>query len=106
MARLVNQKEFETEIAAAGALPAIVDFTATWCGPCQSLSPHIDALAKEYDGQINVVKVDIDQEPDLATRFGVMGVPYILFLKGGAKVDQISGNYPAKIREKAKALLG
>ena len=105
MARQFTTAEFDSEIV-NGTTPAVVDFTATWCGPCQALAPHLDEIDKELEGKVQVVKVDVDSNPDLASRFGVMSVPQILFFKDGEVVDKVVGNMPDDIRTKAKALLG
>ena len=63
-----------------GELPAIVDFTATWCGPCQRISPILEELAKEYDGKIVIYKVDIDKNRDLATAFNISSIPAIMYI--------------------------
>jgi thioredoxin 1 len=96
--------EFDALIAQSAA-PVVVDFGATWCGPCQALAPHIDKMAAEYDGKAVIAKVDVDEEPDLAGRFGVMSVPTVLFFKGGKKVDVVMGNQPDAIRNKIKGLI-
>lgn len=71
--------------------PVLVDFSATWCGPCRQLSPLIDDLAKEYAGRIKVGKVDIDQSQEVAGKYGIMSVPTVLFFKGGQKIDTLVG---------------
>ncbi len=68
------------ELKYLGSKPAIVDFTAKWCGPCQRISPILEELAKEYDGKIVIYKVDIDKNPDLAHAFGVSSIPAILYI--------------------------
>lgn len=73
---------------------ALLDFSATWCGPCQVLSPIVDKLAAEFKGKVNVGKVDIDEDPDLAGQFGVMAVPTLVFFKDGKVVDQHAGLLP------------
>ena len=103
-ARQITSAEFDTEIA-SGPGVAVVDFGATWCGPCQALAPAYDQIAGEFEGKAMVVKVDVDQDADLAGRFNVMSVPTILFFKDGAKVDEITGNFPDRIRQKLKALV-
>lgn len=70
---------------------AMVDFTATWCGPCQVLGPVVDKLATEFKGKVSVAKCDIDKNPDIASAFGVMGVPTLVFFKNGEVVDQHVG---------------
>src|SRR5262245_22713816 len=77
--------------------PVIVDFGATWCGPCRQLSPIIDDLAKEYAGKVKVGKVDIDQSQEVAGKFGIMSVPTVLFFKGGQKVDTLIGLNPKSV---------
>jgi thioredoxin 1 len=77
--------------------PVIVDFSATWCGPCRQLSPIIDDLAKEYAGKVKVGKVDIDQSQEVAGKFGIMSVPTVLFFKGGQKVDTLVGLNPKSV---------
>ena len=80
---------------------AVVDFTATWCGPCQLIKPAIAELAEEYEGKAKVGALDIDQNQDTAMRYQVMSVPTVLFFKGGEKVDQVVGLLP-KTQYKAK----
>lgn len=104
-AKEITKDVFDAEVASGSGI-AVVDFGATWCGPCQALAPSIDAMAQEYDGRVLIGKVDVDQSPDLAGQYGVMSVPTILFFKDGEKVDQISGNFPDKIRERIESLLG
>jgi len=86
--------------------PLVLDFWAEWCGPCRMVAPIIDELAKEYDGQVNIGKVDVDNNNDVATEFGIRNIPTILFFKDGKMVDKQVGAVPkAKIEEKVKALL-
>jgi thioredoxin 1 len=75
-------------------LPVVVDLYTTWCGPCRMLAPLLEKFSGTYDGRIKFVKVNVEEEPDLAARFGVMGVPTILFFKDGRLVDQIVGLPP------------
>ena len=89
-----------------GNLPLVVDFWATWCGPCRMVAPIIEELAGTYDGQIVVGKCDVEENDDLAAEFGIRNIPTILFFKGGEVVDKIIGAQPkAKIEEKFRALL-
>jgi thioredoxin 1 len=81
---------FQTEVLQSDK-PVVVDFSATWCGPCRQLTPIIDDLAKEYSGKVKVGKVDIDQSQDVASRYGIMSVPTVLFFKGGKMVDTMVG---------------
>jgi thioredoxin 1 len=89
-----------------GQQPLVVDFWATWCGPCRLVSPIISELAKAYDGQITVGKCDVEENEELALEFGIRNIPTILFFKNGQVVDKIVGaQSKAMIEEKFKALL-
>lgn len=84
--------------AAAEAAPlAMVDFWAVWCGPCQMLGPVMEDLAGRYEGKALVAKVNVDEEPELARRFGVMNIPTVVFLKNGREFDRKVGAYPAEV---------
>lgn len=72
-------------------LPVLVDFWAAWCGPCKMISPHIDELAKEYAGKMKIGKVDVDVNPKIATQYGVMSIPTIIFIKKGKVMSQVVG---------------
>lgn len=90
-------KHFKTadfDAAVAAAPVAMVDFWADWCGPCKMLSPTVEALASQYDGKVLVGKVNVDEEPELARRFGVMSIPTVVFLKNGQEVDRKIGFMP------------
>lgn len=102
----ITNENFQSEIIDSGA-SALVDFSATWCGPCKTLEPIVEELAAEYASQgIKVCKVDIDAAPDLAAQFSVQGVPTLMFFKGGEKVDQMVGAHPRTVIEgKLKELL-
>ena len=90
----------------AGNLPLVVDFWATWCGPCRLVGPIISELAEEYDGKIVVGKCYVEENEDLAAEFGIRNIPTILFFKNGEVVDKLIGAQPkAKLDEKFKALL-
>jgi thioredoxin 1 len=85
---------------------SMVDFTATWCGPCQVLGPIVDKLATEFKDKVSIGKCDIDKNPDVAGAFGIMGVPTLVFFKDGEMVDQHVGLLPeAALRTKLKNLV-
>ena len=90
----------------AGDLPLVVDFWATWCGPCRMVAPIIEELAAKYDGQIVVGKCDVEDNEDLAAEFGIRNIPTILFFKNGEVVDKLIGaQSKGKFEEKFEALL-
>lgn len=76
---------------------AMVDFWASWCGPCKMLSPTVEAIAQEYDGKVLVGKVNVDEEPELARQFGVMSIPTVVFLKNGVEFDRKVGVMPGDV---------
>lgn len=88
-------KTAEFDAAVDAAPLAMVDFWAAWCGPCKMLSPSVEAIADQYDGKALVGKVNVDEEPELARRFGVMSIPTVVFLKNGREFDRKVGVLPA-----------
>jgi thioredoxin 1 len=89
----VTDQTFQAEVIDSG-IPVIVDFWAEWCGPCRTIAPIIKDLAEQYDGQIKIVKVNIDESPATPGQFGVRAVPTILAFQGGQVVQQIQGARP------------
>ncbi len=87
----LNDSSFETTLNNASG-PVLVDFSATWCQPCKALAPTIDAVAKEYEGKLDVYKVDIDDAPNTATHFGISGVPTCIFFSGAKEMERFTGN--------------
>ncbi len=82
------------EKVANSDLPVLIDFYATWCGPCRMLSPVIEEIAKEYEGKIKVFKVDVDEEGELANEFGVTSIPTLVVVKNGEVVEKATGYRP------------
>lgn len=104
MAKVVTDANF-AEILNNDQL-VMVDFWATWCGPCKKIAPDIEALAEEFDGQVIVGKCDVDENDDLTSRFGVRNIPTVLFIKNGEVVDKQVGAAPkSAFADKIKAML-
>ena len=90
-------KTAEFDAAVAAAPLAMVDFWADWCGPCKMLSPVIESIGSQYEGKVLVGKVNVDEEPELARRFGVMNIPTVVFLKNGREFDRKVGVMPPQV---------
>ncbi len=88
-----NKDSFDKALSGGGLV--MVDFWAQWCGPCQMLSPVIEDLAGQYEGKVTVGKVNIDEEQELAIRYGVMSIPTVIFFKDGKEIDRKVGVMPA-----------
>ena len=90
----ITKNNFEAEVIKSD-IPVLIDFWATWCGPCRMLAPVVEEIAEEYDGRVKVGKVNVDEEPELAAAFRVVSIPTVVVLKGG-KVVQTSIGYKTK----------
>jgi thioredoxin 1 len=102
----LTEKNFDEALAQhAGVL--MVDFWAEWCAPCRAFAPVLEDLARESAGAVVLAKVNVDENPGLAGRYGIRSIPTVLFVKGGKVVDQVIGNMPkGKVKEKLNALAG
>ena len=89
----INEENFKNEVLDSSQ-PVLVDFSAVWCQPCKMLDPVVKQLAGEWDGKVKVVKIDADENPNLVMQFGVMGIPTLLFFKGGEIKERITGFMP------------
>ncbi len=99
MAAVFTDANFDTEVMAGDKL-TVVDFWAPWCGPCLALGPTIDGLAKDYEGKVNVGKVNVDENPNLSVNYGITSIPCVLFIKDGQVVDKQVGAAPKSVFEK------
>jgi thioredoxin len=89
----VTEQSFENEVVQS-SVPVLVDFWAAWCGPCRAIAPTVEELAGEYSGKLKVVKVDVDENPEVSSRYGVQSIPTLLIFKNGEVVERMVGAYP------------
>lgn len=87
----VSVATFEAEVISCTAMPVLVDFWAPWCGPCRAVAPMLEAVEQELTGKVKIVKVNVDDNQQLAVRFGVQAIPTLIIFKNGEAVDRIVG---------------
>ncbi len=97
----VTDQSFENDVLKA-SVPVLVDFWAEWCGPCRALGPKLEEIAGELKGKIQIVKLNVDENPTSPAKYGVRGIPTMILFKDGKEIDQIVGNHP---KENILALL-
>ncbi|HMP88852.1 MAG TPA: thioredoxin [Kiritimatiellia bacterium] len=101
----VNASTWST--VTGSSLPVLVDFWAEWCGPCRAIAPVLEELAKEYEGKLKIVKVNVDEAPDIAQQFGIRSIPTLLVFKNGTVVDQsVGAASKASLKNRLEPLLG
>lgn len=89
----ITEKNFEAEVTKSDK-PVLIDFWAVWCGPCKAISPIVEELATEYDGKVKFGKCDVDNNQQIALKYGIRSIPTLLIFKGGKVVEQIIGAVP------------
>ena len=94
-AAAVSTADFDKEVLESEQ-PVLVDFWAVWCGPCRAIAPAVDAVAEEYAGKAKVYKLNVDDSPEIAGRYGVMSIPTLMIFKGGQKVGELVGGQNTK----------
>ncbi len=92
-AAAVTDTTFKQEVLESD-LPVLVDFWAPWCGPCRMVAPVVDEIAEQYGGQVKVVKVNTDENPSIASQYGIRSIPTLMIFKGGQRVDMVVGAVP------------
>ena len=102
----INESNFE-EVVLQAKMPVLVDFWAPWCAPCLMVAPVVEELAKEYDGRISFVKANVDENPKIASQYGIMGIPTLIIFKDGKPVANLVGFRPKdQLKDSLEAALG
>ena len=91
-----TDQNFEEEVEKS-KLPVLVDFWAVWCGPCQMMGPIIEELAKKFEGRMKIGKINVDENPETAKKYEVLGIPSLKFFKNGKVIDEITGLQPKEV---------
>ena len=99
---ILTKDNFDSEVLKSD-IPVLVDFWATWCGPCQMMAPVVAEIARDWEGKIKVGKIDVDAQPELAMKYGIMSIPTLILFKDGKPVKQTMGFQP---KEAIEAWLG
>ncbi len=103
----LTDQNFEEEVIKSNSLPVLVDFWASWCGPCRMLGPIIEELAKDFEGKIKVGKLNVDENSEVAGKYEILGIPSLKIFKDGKIVDEITGVQPKEVLvEKIKNIIG
>ncbi len=89
----VTDESFENDVLGS-TVPVLVDFWAPWCGPCRMVAPVVDEIAEQYEGQIKVVKLNTDENPSVASQYGIRSIPTLMIFKDGQRVDMVVGAVP------------
>ena len=104
MTTIITDQNYDNLLAQGK--PIVIDFSAEWCGPCRKMAPIVEQLAQEYDGKVIIGSCNVDENEELASKFGVRSIPAIFFVKDGQPIDKIIGAVPAStVEEKVQALL-
>ena len=91
-----NENNFADEVMKS-EIPVLIDFYAEWCGPCRMMAPVVEQFAEEYEGRVKIGKINVDEESELAERFGMQSIPSFIFIKDGKVVDRVTGAMPRPV---------